>query len=195
MAGPAVAPVEERRGRSLPPEGLWARIAAATASDGQRHRLRRSAPAWRAAAAGMAALAASLGWCCAAAAAQPARPRSSSSSRRGPADGGDARRRWQKMKVVASWDPAARATRARYRRRHAGGRAPFARIVGHPGRRQAALARHLAGGEKDPHATRRRARAAAATRRDDRHFGRAPRRFAEGQPTGPVIASGPLDRA
>ena len=91
-----------------PPEALWGRIAEATASnDSNVVVLRRSVARWRAAAAGMTALAASLGLVIL----QQPRPRPVPVEVQQPGRAplvamlGDSDKQ---MKVVASWDPAAR---------------------------------------------------------------------------------------
>lgn len=189
-----LAPLLDEVDEVSPPHELWSRIATAT-GDGPDNvvTLRRSAARWRAAAAGMTALAASLGLLLL----QQPRSAPSPVSIQQPAAPpmvavlGD---NDEKMKLVASWDPAARqlilavpGLRADPRHSHelwvipAGGKPRSLGTL--PDSKQAhmqladALARLLQQG------------ATIAVSVEPR--GGSP----TGQPTGPVIASGPLDQA
>jgi anti-sigma-K factor RskA len=190
-----LAPLLDEVDEVSPPHEMWTRIATATGTATDNVvRLRRSAARWRAAAAGMTALAASLGFLLLQ---QPRSAPAPVSVQRPAAPPmvavlGDSD---QKMKLVASWDPAARQLvlaaagnmLADERHSHelwvipAGGKPRSLGTL--PASKQAhmqladALARLLQQG------------ATIAVSVEPR--GGSP----TGQPTGPVIASGPLDRA
>ena len=190
-----LAPLLDEVAEVSPPPELWSRIATVT-GDGVDNVviLRRSAARWRAAAAGMTALAASLGFLLLQQPRSTPTPVSVQRTAAPPmvATLGDSD---QKMKVVASWDPGARQLilavagdmLADPRHSHelwvipAGGKPRSLGTL--PAAKQAhmqladALARLLQQG------------ATIAVSVEPR--GGSP----TGQPTGPVIASGPLDRA
>ena len=100
-----MAPLLDEIAPVAPPDSVWRRIEArlGPANDNVTV-LQRRIGMWRGIAAGAMALAASLAVC---PRLQPPAAGADGAAGR-PADGGDARRRQEPMKVVASWDPGTR---------------------------------------------------------------------------------------